>query len=177
MEEALEQAREGRLYILRVMNKILDKPRFQISNLAPQYITMKINPEKIRDVIGRGGAVIREITEETNCVIDISDDGTIRIAAHSAKEGEAAKIWIEELITEVELGKIYKGAVVKITDFGAFVQILPHYQGLVHISQIAQERVENVRDYLEEGQIIQVKVIEINRQGRVRLSMKQVSCD
>ena len=177
MEEALEQAKEGRLYILGIMNKVLDKPRSQISNLAPQYITMKINPEKIRDVIGRGGVVIREITEETNCVIDISDDGTIRISAHSVEEGEAAKTWIEELITEVELGKVYKGSVVKITDFGAFVQILPHYQGLVHISQIAQEHVENVRDYLEEGQVIRVKVIEINRQGRVRLSMKQVSCD
>ena len=177
IEKTLEQAKEGRLHILSIMNKVLDKPRPQVSNLAPQYIIMKINPEKIRDVIGRGGAVIREITEETKCAIDISDDGTIKIAAHSVKEGEAAKIWIEELITEVELGKVYKGAVVKITDFGAFVQILPHYQGLVHISQIAQERVENIRDYLEEGQIIRVKVIEINRQGRVRLSMKQVAYD
>ncbi|ACJ18483.1 polyribonucleotide nucleotidyltransferase [Coxiella burnetii] len=174
MEQALDQAKEGRLHILSIMNKVLDKPRSQVSDLAPQYVTMKINPEKIRDVIGKGGVVIREITEATNCAIDISDDGTIKIAAHTTEEGEAAKRRIEELTAEVELGKVYEGTVVKITDFGAFVQILPNTQGLVHISQIAQERVENVRDYLEEGQVIRVKVIEIDRQGRVRLSMKQI---
>ena len=174
MEKALEQAKEGRLHILNIMNKVLDKPRAQVSNLAPQYITMKINPEKIRDVIGKGGVIIREITEMTNCIIDISDDGTIKIAAHTTEEGEAAKRRIEEITAEVEVGKVYEGTVVKITDFGAFVQFMPNHQGLVHISQISGERVENVRDYLEEEQIILVKVIEIDRQGRVRLSMKQV---
>lgn len=118
--------------------------------------------------------MIREITEATNCAIDIADDGTIKIAAHSTEEGEAAKRRIEKLTAEVELGKMYEGPVVKILDFGAVVQIFQNYQGLVHISQIAQERVENVRDYLQEGQIVRVKVIEIDRQGRVRLSMKQV---
>ena len=174
MEEALGQAKEGRLYILNIMNKVLDKPRAQVSNLAPQYITMKINPERIRDVIGKGGVVIREITEMTNCIIDISDDGTIKIAAHTTEEGEAAKQRIEEITAEVEVGKVYEGTVVKIADFGAFVQFMPNYQGLVHISQISEERVENIRDYLEEKQIILVKVIEIDRQGRVRLSIKQV---
>ena len=174
MEKALGQAKEGRLYILNIMNEVLYKPREQVSNLAPQYITMKINPERIRDVIGKGGVVIREITEMTNCIIDISDDGTIKIAAHTTEEGEAAKRRIEEISAEVEVGKVYEGTVVKITDFGAFVQFMPNYQGLVHISQISEERVENIRDYLEEEQIILVKVIEIDRQSRVRLSIKQV---
>ncbi|WP_100623112.1 polyribonucleotide nucleotidyltransferase [Candidatus Coxiella mudrowiae] len=174
MERALDQAKKGRLHILTIMNEAIAQPRSQVSQLAPRYITMKINPEKIRDVIGKGGVMIREITEATNCAIDIADDGTIKIAAHSTEEGEAAKRRIEELTAEVELGKMYEGPVVKILDFGAVVQIFQNYQGLVHISQIAQERVENVRDYLQEGQIVRVKVIEIDRQGRVRLSMKQV---
>lgn len=173
MEKALGQAKEGRLHILRIMNAAIDKPRAQVSQLAPRYITMKINPEKIRDVIGKGGVIIREITEATNCAIDIADDGTIKIAAYSMEEGQAAKHRIEELTAELELGKTYEGSVVKILDFGAIVQILPNYQGLVHISQIANERVENVRYYMEEGQIVRVKVIEIDRQRRVRLSMKQ----
>ena len=173
MEKALDQAKEGRLHILGIMNAAIDKPRSQVSQLAPRYIMMKINPEKIRDVIGKGGVIIREITETTNCAIDIADDGTIKIAAYSMEEGRAAKHRIEELTAEVELGKTYEGPVVKILDFGAVVQILPNYQGLVHISQIANERVENVRYYMEEGQIVRVKVIEIDRQGRVRLSMKQ----
>ena len=173
MEKALNQAKEGRLYILEIMNATIDKPRSQVSQLAPRYITIKINPERIRDVIGKGGVTIREITGETNCAIDIADDGTIKIAAYSMEEGEAAKHRIEELTAEVELGKTYKGSVVKILDFGAVVQILPNYQGLVHISQIANERIENVRCYMKEGQIVLVKVIEIDRQGRVRLSMKQ----
>lgn len=174
MERALDQAKKGRLHILSMMNRAIAEPRSQISQLAPRYITMKINPEKIRDVIGKGGVMIREITEATNCAIDIADDGTIKIAANSTEEGEAARRRIEELTAEVELGKLYEGPVVKILDFGAVVQILRNYQGLVHISQIAQERVEKVRDYLTEGQIVRVKVIEIDRQGRVRLSMKQV---
>lgn len=173
MEEALDQAKEGRLHILSIMNTAIDKPRSQISQLAPRYITMKINPEKIRDVIGKGGVTIREITEATNCAIDIADDGTIKIAAYSVEEGEAAKHRIEKLTVEVELGKTYEGPVVKILDFGAIVQILPNCQGLVHISQIANERIENIRCYMEEGQIVRVKVIEIDRQGRIRLSMKQ----
>lgn len=173
MEKALDQAKEGRLHILEIMNAAINKPRSQVSQLAPRYITMKINPEKIRDVIGKGGVTIREITEATNCAIDIADDGTIKIAAHSTEEGETAKRRIEELTAEVELGRTYEGPVVKILDFGAVVQILPNYQGLVHISQIANERVENIRYYVEEGQIVRVKVIETDRQGRVRLSMKQ----
>lgn len=173
MQKALDQAKEGRLHILGIMNAAINKPRLQVSQLAPRYITMKISPEKIRDVIGKGGMTIREITEATNCAIDISDNGTIKIAAHSMKEGEDAKHRIEKLTAEVELGKTYEGPVIKILDFGAVVQILPNYQGLVHISQIANERVENIRYYMEEGQIVRVKVIEIDRQGRVRLSMKQ----
>ena len=175
MEKALDQAKEGRLHILGIMNAAIDKPRSQVSQFAPCYITMKIHPEKIRDVIGKGGVIIREITEATNCVIDIADDGTIKIAAYSSEEGGAAKRRIEELTAEVELGKTYEGLVVKILDFGAVVRILPNYQGLVHISQIANERVENVRYYMEEGQIVRVKVIEIDRQGRVRLSLKQAA--
>lgn len=173
MEKALDQAKEGRLHILGIMNTAIDKPRSQVSHLAPRYITMKINPEKIRDVIGKGGVTIREITEATNCAIDISDDGTIKIAAYSIEEGEAAKHRIEKLTVGVELGKTYEGPIVKILDFGAVVQILPNCQGLVHISQIANERIENIRYYMEEGQIVRVKVIEIDRQGRIRLSMKQ----
>lgn len=174
MEHALDQAKRGRLHILSVMNKAIARPRLQVSDLAPRYITMKINPEKIRDVIGKGGVMIRGITEATNCVIDVADDGTIKIAAHSIEEGEAAKRRIEELTAEIELGKIYEGPIIKILNFGAVVQIWNNYQGLVHISQIANKQVEDVRDYLQEGQIVRVKVIEIDRQGRVRLSMKQV---
>lgn len=174
MEHALDQAKRGRLHILNIMNKAIARPRLQVSQLAPRYITMKINPEKIRDVIGKGGVMIRGITEATNCVIDVADDGTIKIAAHSIEEGEAAKRRIEELTAEIELGKIYEGSIIKILNFGAVVQIWNNYQGLVHISQIAHKQVEDVRDYLQEGQIVRVKVIEIDRQGRVRLSMKQV---
>lgn len=174
MEHALDQAKKGRLHILSIMNKAIARPRSQVSQFAPRYITMKINPERIRDVIGKGGVMIREITEATNCAIDVADDGTIKIAAHSTEEGEAAKRRIEELTAEIELGKIYEGPIIKILNFGAVVQIWRNYQGLVHISQIAHEQVEDVRDYLQEGQIVRVKVIEIDRQGRVRLSMKQI---
>ncbi|MFV9988886.1 MAG: polyribonucleotide nucleotidyltransferase [Coxiella endosymbiont of Dermacentor nuttalli] len=174
MKCALDQAKKGRLHILNLMNKAIAQPRSQVSQLAPRYITMKINPEKIRDVIGKGGVMIREITESTNCIIDIADDGTIKIAAHSTEEGEAAKRRIEELTVEIELGKMYEGSVIKVLDFGALVKILPNYQGFIHISQFASECVKNVRDYLQKGQIVRVKVIEIDKQGRVRLSMKQV---
>ena len=175
MHHALEQAKVGRLEILSIMNRAISKPREQISQHAPRVITIKINPEKIRDVIGKGGAVIRELTEATHSTIDISDDGVVKIAAVKREDGEEAKRRVEALTAEVEIGKVYEGPIVKIMDFGAFVSILPGRQGLVHISQITDEHVENINDYLEEGQIIRVKVIEIDRQGRVRLSMKQVS--
>ncbi len=173
MERALDQAKEGRMHILGIMNQSLDKPREQVSELAPRLIMMKINPEKIREVIGKGGATIREITEKTHCTIDIADDGTIKIAAANIEDGERAKRRIEELTVEVELDKTYEGQVIKILDFGAVVSFLGAHQGLVHISQIAEERVENVTDYVQEGQVVRVKVIEIDRQGRVRLSMRQ----
>ncbi len=173
MEKALAQAKEGRLHILGIMNQVLDKPRSQVSERAPRLIMLKINPDKIRDVIGKGGVTIRDITEKTKCTIDISDDGMVKIAAMTTEDGEAAKRRIEELTAEVEFGKTYDGVVSKILDFGAVVTFLGNNQGLVHISQIADEHVENVRDYVQEGQAVRVKVIEIDRSNRVRLSMKQ----
>ncbi len=173
MQAALDQAKEGRLHILGIMNDVISKPRAELSSHAPQYTMMKIDPAKIRDVIGKGGAVIREITESTNTTIDITDDGNIKIAALNQEDGEAAKKRIEELVCDVEIGKVYDGEVVKLMDYGAFVAVLPGRQGLVHVSQIADERVENIHDYLKEGQAVKVKVIEIDRQGRVRLSMKE----
>lgn len=173
MEQALKQARDGRLHILGIMNETMNSPRQAVSKHAPRYLTIKINPDKIREVIGKGGAVIREITESTNTTIDISDEGVIKIAAIKSEDAEAAKKRIEQITEEVEIGRVYEGPVVKLVDFGAFVEVLPGKQGLVHISQIAQERVENVHDYLEEGQIVKVKVTDIDRQGRVRLSMKE----
>jgi polyribonucleotide nucleotidyltransferase len=172
MQAALEQAREGRLHILEVMNGVLSAPRAEMSEWAPRYLTMKINPEKIREVIGRGGAVVRAITEETGTTIDIEDDGFIRIASVNLASAEAAKLRIEEITADVEVGKIYEGKVVKLMDFGAFVSILPGRDGLVHISQISEERVEKVGDRLREGDVIKVRVLEVDRQGRVRLSMK-----
>lgn len=173
MEKALAQAKEGRMHILNIMNQTLEKPRTELSDSAPKLITIKINPEKIRDVIGKGGVMIREITEKTKCTIDITDDGVIKIAAVNSENGEAAKKWIENITAEVELDKTYEGVVSKILDFGAVVNFLGNNQGLVHISQISQDRVENVRDYVQEGQAVRVKVIEIDRQNRIRLSMKQ----
>lgn len=175
MEVALAQARTGRLHILKIMNSTLAKSRPELSGHAPQLITMKIDPKKIREVIGKGGATIREITESTHTTIDISDDGNIKIAAVNIEDGEAAMRRIKELTDEVEIGQIYEGEVVKLMDYGAFVAVLPGQQGLVHISQIAEERVENIHDYLKEGQTVKVKVIEIDRQGRVRLSMKDAA--
>ncbi len=172
MQAALEQAREGRLHILETMNAVLSAPRAEMSEWAPRYLTMKINPEKIREVIGRGGAVVRAITEETGTTIDIEDDGFIRIASVNLASAEAAKHRIEEITADVEVGKIYEGKVVKLMDFGAFVTILPGRDGLVHISQISEERVEKVGDRLREGDLIKVRVLEVDRQGRVRLSMK-----
>ncbi len=174
MEAALAQARDGRLHILGEMAKVISAPREDISEYAPRIITIKIDPEKIRDVIGKGGATIRAITEETGATIDITDDGTVKIASVDKSAGDAARLRIEEITADVEVGKIYNGKVVKLMDFGAFVSILPGRDGLVHISQICEERVQNVSDKLSEGDMVRVKVLEVDRQGRVRLSMKAV---
>jgi len=172
----LEQARTGRLHILSEMSKAISESREEMSEWAPSIITLKINPEKIRDVIGKGGAVIRALTEETGATIDIDDsnDGTIRIASVNAASGQDAQNRIKDITADIEVGKIYTGKVVKIMDFGAFVSILPGKDGLVHISQISSERVEKVSDKLTEGDEIKVKVLEVDRQGRVRLSMRDL---
>jgi polyribonucleotide nucleotidyltransferase len=175
MQVALKQAKEGRMHILSVMNKVLDIPRKQLSSFAPQIFTFRINPEKIRDVIGKGGSVIRALTEETGTTIDIQDDGTVQIAAQDQASGDEVRRRIELITAEAEVGQIYEGKVVRITEFGAFVNFLPGKDGLVHISQISEQRIANVSDVLEEGQVVQVKVIEIDRQGRVRLSMRAVA--
>ncbi|KFZ31535.1 polynucleotide phosphorylase/polyadenylase [Pseudidiomarina salinarum] len=172
MEIALAQAKAARLHILNVMDEALAGARTELSDYAPRYHTMKINPDKIRDVIGKGGAVIRELTESTNTNIEINDDGTVRIAATDQASADKAIARIEELTADVEVGRIYEGKVARIVDFGAFVTILPGKDGLVHISQIAEERVNDVNEYLTVGQTVPVKVLEIDRQGRVRLSMK-----
>ena len=177
METAVAQAREGRLHILGKMNAVIEKPRSELSEWAPRIITLKIDREKIRDVIGKGGAVIRALTEETGTTIDIEDDGTIKIASVDAAAGEMARKRIEDITADVEVGKIYEGKVVKLMDFGAFVSILPGRDGLVHISQISDERVERVSDRLSEGDVIRVKVLEVDKQGRVRLSMKAVEAE
>jgi polyribonucleotide nucleotidyltransferase len=174
MAAALAQARDGRLHILGEMNKVLRAPREKMSDWAPTIITIKIDPEKIRDVIGKGGAVIRAITEETGATIDIENDGTVKIASVDGKAGRAAVERIELITADVEVGRIYQGKVVRLMDFGAFVQILPGRDGLVHISQISNERVEKVSDKLNEGDVVQVKVLEVDRQGRIRLSMRDV---
>jgi len=174
MEKALEQAREGRLHILGCMGDSISSHRTEMSSYAPRFITMKINPEKIRDVIGKGGATIRALTEETGTSIDITDDGSVKIASTDQAAGEEARRRIEELTADVEVGRVYTGRVVKIMDFGAFVAILPGRDGLVHISQISNDRVENVSDFLKEGDSVTVKVLEVDKQGRIRLSMKAV---
>ena len=174
MSKALDQARAARLHILGEMAKVIDKPREQMSEWAPTIMTMKIDPDKIRDVIGKGGAVIRTITEETGASVDIDNDGTIRIASVDGASGKEARRRIELITAEVEVGRIYEGRVARLMDFGAFVTILPGKDGLVHISQISNERVEKVSDKLSEGDVVKVKVLEVDRQGRVRLSMKDV---
>jgi polyribonucleotide nucleotidyltransferase len=156
------------------MAKVLDKPREKMSEWAPSIITMKIDPEKIREVIGKGGAVIRALTEETGATIDIENDGTVRIASVDGSSGREAQRRIEMITADVEVGRIYEGKVVRLMDFGAFVSILPGKDGLVHISQISHERVERVSDKLKEGDVVRVKVLEIDRQGRVRLSMRDL---
>ncbi|MEO8444080.1 MAG: S1 RNA-binding domain-containing protein, partial [Gammaproteobacteria bacterium] len=172
MENALSQAKEARLHILQEMNNVLSTHRQQMSEWAPTIITMKIDPEKIRDVIGKGGSVIRAITEETGASIDIDNDGTVKIASVNATAGREAQNRIELITADVEVGSIYEGRVARLMDFGAFVTILPGRDGLVHISQISDERVERVGDKLAEGDIVRVKVLEVDRQGRVRLSMR-----
>jgi polyribonucleotide nucleotidyltransferase len=177
MESALNQAKEGRLYILGEMAKVIETAREEMSEWAPTIITMHIDPEKIRDVIGKGGSVIRSITEETGATIDIDNDGTIKIASVEGHAGREAKQRIELITADVEVGRIYEGRVARLMDFGAFVTILPGKDGLVHISQISEERVERVSDKLAEGDIIRVKVLEVDRQGRVRLSMRSLEDD
>ncbi len=174
MENALEQAKEARLHILGEMSKVISTPREEMSDWAPTIMSFKIDPDKIRDVIGKGGAVIRSITEETGATIDIDNDGTVRIASVDGASGKEAYKRIELITAEVEVGRIYEGRVARLMDFGAFVTILPGKDGLVHISQISNERVEKVSDKLSEGDIVKVKVLEVDRQGRVRLSMKEV---
>lgn len=174
MEIALAQAKDGRLHILGEMNKVIGEHRAEMSEHAPRIIDFKIHPEKIRDVIGKGGATIRSITEKTGATIDISDDGLVKIFSVDRSAGEEAKKSIRLITADVEVGKIYEGKVARIMDFGAFVTILPGRDGLVHISQISEERVERVSDKLKEGDVIKVKVLEVDKQGRVRLSMKAV---
>ena len=177
MHAALIQAREGRLHILGKMKGAMDQPRAELSAFAPRMITLKIKPEKIRDVIGKGGAVIRALTEETGTSIDISDDGTVTIACVSSEGGEMARKRIEEITADVEVGRVYDGTVLKLLDFGAIVSVLPGKDGLLHISQIANERVNAVADYLKEGQAVRVKVIEADEKGRLRLSMKAAAAE
>lgn len=173
MQTALAQAKAGRLHILGEMNKALAETRNQMSDFAPRIITFKIDPAKIREVIGKGGATIRNITELTGASVDLTDDGIVKIASVDKAAGEEAKRLIEEITAEVEVGKVYEGKVVRLMDFGAFVTILPGKDGLVHISQISDEHVDKVSDRLNEGDVVKVKVLEIDRQGRVRLSIKE----
>jgi polyribonucleotide nucleotidyltransferase len=174
MQKALEQAREGRMHILGLMDQAIQGPRQEMSAYAPRILTMRVPSDKIRDVIGKGGVTIRTLTEETGTVIDISDDGVVKVAAADLAACEEAIRRIERLTADVAIGEIYEGTVTKLMEFGALVNILPGKQGLVHISQISKERVENVSDKLAEGQVVKVKVLEIDRQGRIRLSMKEL---
>ncbi|MCA1713781.1 MAG: polyribonucleotide nucleotidyltransferase, partial [Gammaproteobacteria bacterium] len=174
MKTALAQAKAGRLHILGEMAHALNAPRAELSDFAPRLITIKIHPDKIREVIGKGGSVIQAITKETGTQIDIQDDGTITIASVDAAAGQAAKSRIEQITSDVEPGRIYEGKVAKLMDFGAFVTISPGKDGLVHVSQISNDRVEKVSDVLKEGDMVKVKVLEVDKQGRIRLSMKAV---
>ncbi|MFQ0970533.1 polyribonucleotide nucleotidyltransferase [Gilliamella sp. BG1] len=172
MQVALNQAKGARLHILGVMEQAINKPRQEISEFAPRIYTMNVNPDKIRDIIGKGGATIRALTEETGTTIEITDDGTVKIAASDGNKAKDAMARITNLVADVEIGKIYTGKVTRIVDFGAFVSVIGGKEGLVHVSQIADHRVEKVADYLKVGQEVNVKVLEIDRQGRIRLSMK-----
>ena len=175
MQVALAQAKEARMHILGEMQSAMGEAKAEVSNFAPRLFTMKINPEKIRDVIGKGGSVIRALTEEFGCQINIEEDGVITIASADPEKAELAKKRIEQITAEVEIGKIYEGPVTKILDFGALINLLPGKDGLLHISQIAHERVEKVSDYLTEGQIVRVKVMETDEKGRVKLSLKALT--
>jgi len=177
MERALEQALEARLHILGQMNTVLDAPREITSENAPSMTTLKVDQDKIRDIIGKGGATIRQITEESGATVDIDDDGTVKVFGQNAAARDAAIEMIQSITAEAEVGAIYMGKVARIVDFGAFVTILPGKDGLVHISQIAEERVENVTDYLSEGQEVQVKVLDVDQRGRIKLSMREVAAD
>ncbi|HEV7778854.1 MAG TPA: polyribonucleotide nucleotidyltransferase [Luteibacter sp.] len=177
MRTALAQAKRGRLHILGEMAKVMTTARSEMSEYAPRLLTIKIHPDKIREVIGKGGATIRSITEETGTTIDITDDGNVVIASVNREAAEAAKKRIEQIVSDVEPGRIYEGKVAKLMDFGAFVTIMPGKDGLVHVSQISSERVEKVSDKLKEGDIVKVKVLEVDKQGRIRLSMKAVTED
>ena len=172
MQVALAQAKEARLHILGKMHEAQANANTDISSYAPRLYVMKINPERIRDVIGKGGATIRALTEETGTTIDIGEDGTITIASTDAERAEEAKRRITELTAEVEVGQVYEGPITKILDFGALVNLLPGKDGLLHISQIAHERIERVSDVLQEGQVVRVKVLETDDRGRIKLSMK-----
>lgn len=177
MRIALSQAHEGRNFILDEMNKVISEPRSEMSEFAPRLVTIKIHPDKIRDVIGKGGVTIRSITEETGATIDIADDGTITIGSVNKDAGDAARKRIEQITADIEPGQIFEGKVIKIMNFGAFISLTPGRDGLVHISQLSDERVENVTDVVKEGEIVKVKVLEVDKQGRVRLSMKEVGKD
>ena len=175
MNIALAQARDGRNFILDEMNKVINSPREEMSEFAPRLVTIKIHPDKIRDVIGKGGVTIRSITEETGATIDISDDGTVTIGSVNQAAGADAKRRIEQITADIEPGQIFEGKVIKIMNFGAFVSLTPGRDGLVHISQLSEERVENVTDVVKEGEMVKVKVLEVDKQGRIRLSMKAVN--
>jgi polyribonucleotide nucleotidyltransferase len=177
MQVALSQAKEGRMHILGLMKEAMPAARSDVSDFAPRMIKMKIHPDKIREVIGKGGAVIRSITEDTGTTIDIDDDGNITIACVSGEAGKAAQKRIQDIVAEVEVGKIYEGPVVKLAEFGAFINILPGKDGLLHISQISNERVNNVADHLKEGQVVRVKVLEVDERGKMKLSMKAVAAE
>jgi len=172
MKQALDQAHEGRMHILGEMARVIETPRESIAEHAPRMFTMKIKEDKIREVIGPGGKVIRGIVDETGAKIDIEEDGTVKIFAITAEAGEAARKMIDDITAEVEVGRVYEGKVVKLMDFGAFVRLTGNTDGLVHISQIAPHRVEKVSDELSEGQTVRVKVLDVDRNGRIRLSMK-----
>ncbi|HEX4869643.1 MAG TPA: S1 RNA-binding domain-containing protein, partial [Moraxellaceae bacterium] len=177
METALAQARDGRLHILQAMNQVLPASRPEVNANAPTYAMININPEKIRDVIGKGGATIRAICEETKATIDIEDSGVVRIYGETKGATQAALAKVQAITAEVEVGTVYEGTVARIVDFGAFVTILPGTDGLVHISQIANERVEKVTDYLKEGQQVKVKVLDVDQRGRIKLSMKELATE
>jgi polyribonucleotide nucleotidyltransferase len=177
MSIALQQARDGRNFILGEMNKVISEPRAEMSEFAPRLITIKIHPDKIRDVIGKGGVTIRSITEETGATIDIDDDGTVTIGSVNQAAGAEAKKRIEQITADIEPGQVFEGKVIKIMNFGAFVSLTPGRDGLVHISQLSDERVENVTDVVKEGETVKVKVLEVDKQGRIRLSMKAVTED